>query len=55
MTRPAYVGRAGNARGFRVVGVAQAGECADSSLSVVLLHSGEKLLLAQDFDPAASA
>ena len=32
----------------------QAGQCADSSLSVVLLHSGEKLLLAQDFDPAAS-
>ena len=30
----------------------QAGQCADSSLSAVLLHSGEKLLLAQDFDPA---
>jgi hypothetical protein len=43
-----------SARGFRAVGMAQAGRCADSSLSAVLLHSGEKLLLAQDFDPAAS-
>jgi nucleoside-triphosphatase THEP1 len=43
-----------NAHGFHVVGMVQAGQCADSSLSVVLLHSGEKLLLAQDFDPAAS-
>ncbi len=42
-----------NARGYRVVGMVQAGQCADSSLSAVLLHSGEKLLLAQDFDPAA--
>ena len=42
-----------NARGFRAVGMVQAGQCADSSLSAVLLHSGEKLLLAQDFDPAA--
>lgn len=42
-----------NTRGFRVVGMVQAGQCADSSLSAVLLHSGEKLLLAQDFDPAA--
>ncbi len=41
-------------RGLRVVGMTQAGQCADSSLSVVLLHSGEQLLLAQDFDPAAS-
>ncbi len=41
-------------RGFRVVGLVQAGQCADSSLSAVLVHSGEKLLLAQDFDPAAS-
>ena len=40
-------------RGHRVVGMVQAGQCADSSLSAVLLHSGEKLLLAQDFDPAA--
>jgi hypothetical protein len=43
-----------NARGLRAVGMTQAGQCADSSLSVVLLHSGEKLLLAEDFDPAAS-
>jgi nucleoside-triphosphatase THEP1 len=43
-----------NARGFRAVGMTQAGQCADSSLSVVLLHSGETLLLAQDLDPAAS-
>jgi len=43
-----------NARGFRAVGMVQAGQCADSSLSAVLLHSGEKLALAQDFDPAAS-
>ncbi|OAF20025.1 DUF2478 domain-containing protein [Bradyrhizobium neotropicale] len=42
-----------NAQGFRVVGMVQAGQCADSSLSAVLLHSGETLLLAQDFDPAA--
>jgi nucleoside-triphosphatase THEP1 len=42
-----------NARGFRAVGMVQAGQCADSSLSAVLLHSGEKLLLAQDFDPSA--
>ena len=42
-----------NARGRRVVGMVQAGQCADSSLSAVLLHNGEKLLLAQDFDPAA--
>ncbi|WP_342731141.1 DUF2478 domain-containing protein [Bradyrhizobium sp. B117] len=41
------------ARGHRVVGMVQAGQCADSSLSAVLLHSGEKLLLAQAFDPAA--
>ncbi|QOZ68373.1 DUF2478 domain-containing protein [Bradyrhizobium arachidis] len=41
------------AHGRRVVGMVQAGQCADSSLSAVLLHSGEKLLLAQDFDPAA--
>src|SRR5262245_18929595 len=42
------------ARSLRVVGMVQAGQCADSSLSAVLLHNGEKLLLAQDFDPAAS-
>lgn len=37
-----------NARGFRVVGMVQDGQCADSSLSALLVHSGEKLLLAQD-------
>jgi nucleoside-triphosphatase THEP1 len=41
------------ARGLRIVGMVQTGQCADSSLSAVLLHSGETLLLAQDFDPAA--
>lgn len=41
-------------RGARVVGMVQAGQCADSSLSAVLVHNGEKILLAQDFDPAAS-
>jgi nucleoside-triphosphatase THEP1 len=43
-----------NARGFRAVGMVQAGQCADSSLSAILLHTGEKLALAQDFDPALS-
>lgn len=43
-----------NARGFRAIGMVQTGQCADSSLSAVLLHSGEKILLARDFDPAAS-
>jgi nucleoside-triphosphatase THEP1 len=43
-----------NARGLRVVGMVQTGQCANSSLSAVLVHSGETLLLAQDFDPAAS-
>jgi len=42
-----------NARGVRVVGMVQAGQCADSSLSAVLVHNGETLLLAQDFDPSA--
>jgi nucleoside-triphosphatase THEP1 len=42
------------ARGHRAVGMVQAGQCADASLSAVLVHSGEKLLLAQDFDPRAS-
>jgi nucleoside-triphosphatase THEP1 len=41
------------ARGHRVVGMVQSGHCADSSLSAILLHNGEKLLLSQDFDPAA--
>jgi Protein of unknown function (DUF2478) len=43
-----------NARGLRAVGMVQAGQCADSSLSAVLLHSDEILLLADDSDPAAS-
>jgi Protein of unknown function (DUF2478) len=43
-----------NAHGFRAVGMVQAGQCADSSLSAVLVHNGEKILLAQDFDPSAS-
>jgi len=43
-----------NARGFRAIGMVQTGQCADSSLSAVLLHSGEKFPLARDFDPAAS-
>jgi nucleoside-triphosphatase THEP1 len=42
-----------NARGVRAVGMVQAGACADSSLSAVLVHSGETLLLARDFDPNA--
>jgi hypothetical protein len=41
-------------RGYRAIGMAQVGQCADSSLSAVLIHSGEKLSLAQDFDPCAS-
>jgi hypothetical protein len=40
------------AQGFRAVGMVQTGRCADSSLSAVLVHNGEKLLLAQDFDPS---
>jgi uncharacterized protein DUF2478 len=43
-----------NGRGFRAVGMVQAGQCADSSLSAVLVHSGETILLAQDFDPCAT-
>jgi nucleoside-triphosphatase THEP1 len=43
-----------NSQGFRVVGMVQAGQCADSSLSAMLVHSGERLLLSQDFDPGAS-
>jgi cytosine/adenosine deaminase-related metal-dependent hydrolase len=42
-----------NARGFRAVGMVQAGQCADSSLSAVLVDTGEKLLLAKDPDPNA--
>ena len=36
-----------NASGRRVVGMVQTGQCADSSLSAVLVHSSEVLLLAQ--------
>lgn len=43
-----------NAQGFRAVGMVQAGQCADSSLSAVLVDTGEKLLLAKDPDPNAS-
>jgi len=43
-----------NARGLRAVGMVQAGQCADSSLSAVLLHSDETLLLAQDFDSCSN-
>ncbi len=42
-----------NAHSHRAVGMVQAGQCADSSLSAVLLHTGEILPLSQDFDPAA--
>ena len=42
------------AHGFRAVGMVQSGQCADSSLSAVLVHSGEKLALARDFDPQVS-
>ncbi|MGY2811489.1 DUF2478 domain-containing protein [Bradyrhizobium sp. USDA 4506] len=35
------------AHGARVVGMVQSGQCADSTLSAVLVHSGETLLLAQ--------
>jgi|SRR5665213_4316150 len=40
-----------NASGRRAVGMVQTGQCADSSLSAVLVHTGEVLLLAQ---PATS-
>ncbi len=41
------------AHGHRPVGMVQNGQCADSSLSAELLHNGERLLLAQDFDRGA--
>ena len=45
-----------NASGRRVVGMVQTGQCADSSLSAVLVHNGEVLLLAQPAtSPAAAA
>lgn len=37
-----------NASGLRAVGMVQAGQCADASLSAVLVHSGEVLALAQE-------
>jgi nucleoside-triphosphatase THEP1 len=40
-----------NAQGFRAIGMVQAGQCADSSLSAVLVHNGETVLLAQDPAP----
>jgi hypothetical protein len=43
-----------NSQGFRAVGMVQVGQCADSSLSAVLVHNGEKLLLSLDFEPNAS-
>ena len=42
------------ANGHRAVGMVQTGACADSSLSAMLLHNGETLLLAQDPDPSTS-
>ena len=44
-----------NARGFRAVGMVQAGHCADASLSAVLVHNGEELPLAQDSEPPREA
>ncbi|MGF6308259.1 nucleoside-triphosphatase THEP1 [Bradyrhizobium sp. i1.8.4] len=44
-----------NAHGARVVGMVQTGQCADSSLSAVLLHSGEMLLLAQPPSPGTTS
>ncbi|MGC2083592.1 MAG: DUF2478 domain-containing protein [Bradyrhizobium sp.] len=43
-----------NAQGCRVVGMVQTGQCADSSLSAVLVHNGETLLLAQPPSPGAT-
>ncbi|MES5484967.1 DUF2478 domain-containing protein [Bradyrhizobium sp. INPA03-11B] len=42
------------AHGTRVVGMVQTGQCADSSLSAVLVHSGETLLLAQPPNPSTT-
>src|SRR4051812_49098974 len=41
-------------RGRRVVGMVQKGQCADASLSAVLVHSGEVLALAQNATSPAS-
>ena len=43
-----------NARGVRAGGMVQAGQCADASLSAVLVHNGEVLALAQDAPSPAS-
>jgi Protein of unknown function (DUF2478) len=43
-----------NAHGCRVVGLVQSGQCADSSLSAVLVHSCETLLLARPPSPGAA-
>jgi hypothetical protein len=43
-----------NARSLQPIGMVQAGQCADSSLSAVLLHSGKNWLWHEHFDPAAS-
>lgn len=40
-----------NAHGARAVGMVQTGQCADSSLSAVMVHSGEMVLLAQPPSP----
>ncbi|WP_338691955.1 DUF2478 domain-containing protein [Bradyrhizobium sp. 26S5] len=43
------------AQGARVVGMVQTGQCADASLSAVLVHSGETLLLAQPPSPSTTS
>jgi len=43
-----------NANGCRVVGMVQTGQCADASLSAVLVHSGEVLALSQPATSPAS-
>ena len=43
-----------NASGRRAVGMVQTGQCADASLSAVLVHTGEVLALAQQTTSPAS-
>jgi hypothetical protein len=43
-----------NAQGCRVIGMVQSGQCADSSLSAVLVHNGEMLPLAQPPSPGTT-
>src|SRR6201987_5699948 len=43
-----------NAHDRRVVGMVQTGQCADSSLSAVLVHNAETLLLSQPPSPGAT-